>query len=236
MTDTTSNQDQKLGQEHQRPQRVDKMLAPPTVGKRYLVPALRYVWDGVIDEWPVLIGIHQDPLLDFDIPHWHVDARFTSGAQDKRAREITLRTSHRIGQLSGEDLLCEAARSVALTQDPRFGGLLTRYRWKVRVCRRSHATAALRCPATEAKLARRFGRNPKAVKRGNRLFCPHQGAELTHVKLNDDGTLTCPMHGMRLQAVTRKRGRPASLQPSSVNRRGSSVSIKLRMPNNVEAT
>ena len=178
--------------------KITALISAPIVGLKYLVPIVRYHWDGVPDEWPVLIGMHRDPLLDFDVPHWHVDARFTTAEQENRAIRVIRRTSHRIGALSGDALACEAARSVALTFDPIGGPLPSTFDWKPRLCRRSHADAHMRCPATEAKLARKFGNAPCAVRKKSRLRCPHQGADVTLVRRNDDGTITCPMHGMRL--------------------------------------
>lgn len=37
-----------------------------------------------------------------------------------------------------------------------------------------------------------------AVHRRGRIFCPHRGTDLTACPRNDDGSITCPLHGARI--------------------------------------
>lgn len=178
-------------------ERIEDLKQPPQVGKTYLVPVVRYWWAGVLDEWPVLPSQHRDPLLNFDVDHWHVDARFTTLAQDKLAAKKVQQMGHpSISKLHGEELFCESARSVALTYAGR--PMPDTAQWRPRKCRRVYAKAYIRCPRTEGLLHAKFGPSPAAIVRGGVLRCPHQGAILDHIPLNEDGTITCPMHGMRV--------------------------------------
>ncbi len=65
--------------------RIDKLTSPPEVGKRYLVPAIRFKWKSAFFDnpaeygiwWPVIGELHDDvEFFDFKHKHYHVDPRF----------------------------------------------------------------------------------------------------------------------------------------------------------------
>ena len=184
-------------------ERIDRVESAPVLGQRYLVPTILHRWGGITDTWPVLLPLHRDALINFDYEHWHVDARFTSQNQDALARTWikrimpVLEARDLLVPLDNERLLPEAGRSVALLAHGNEP-LCLEPTWVERTCRRAFSPSQIRCERIERLLHVAFGETPKAIEHGGRFYCPHHGADITHVCNNSDGTRTCPMHGLRV--------------------------------------
>lgn len=176
--------------------RIDELSVPPVVGERYLVPTIRYKWFGEVAAWPVIGPKHDDlEIINFAAPHYHVDGRFLTRAQARKAHRYYFR---------GVSLaLASAPIHVNLGSDESLPALV----WRTRVC----FTASVAYPdeiARRAWLPRLESYyqadNLRAGSGG--WVCPHRGAPLGSMLPDDDGCITCPLHGLRWHAET---GSPA---------------------------
>lgn len=168
------------------------------VGKFYKVPCVRGAWgsETYIRDWPVMGSLHEDgEIIKFPHQHYHIDWRFV------QARII--------GVDDGLDVLrrgrtfLEHQYAIPLITWARLNpdGLPPPV-MRRRKCQRAHhlpfeRPAITWMPKLEAA---------HATCKLTGLVCPHRGYDLSHEPVADDGTITCPMHGLRWNAFT---GEPA---------------------------
>jgi nitrite reductase/ring-hydroxylating ferredoxin subunit len=179
-------------------ERITDLTAPPIVGRRYLVPTIKWPHYGYVREWPVFPIRHSDvEFLNFANPHYHVDPRFV-GIRAWRAAvdwgswsglDETAFSSFQRAPLC-RDRLGEWAR------DP--GHALT---WSVRRCHRAEIPYQHHDKASIQALAKHF--DGHQAKRGARGWvCPHKRFALGSIVPDAEGVLTCPLHGLRIAADT----------------------------------
>ena len=167
------------------------------------VPCVFGIWVGMRHPrwWPVLPSpLHNDAeYLNFKEWHFHVDARYLTNSQNRKA----LSRNPAIHPMYVYPLTT-FVRPVTheLISGNRDVDTVKSF---LRGCRRTQSLQQLRpMPQTpdhgkHTKFQRLFAayQNPVAV--GGR--CPHKGADLTGLPCNADGTVTCPLHGLRVRGV-----------------------------------
>lgn len=159
-------------------QRVDRLKKPPIIGQSYLVPTVFGQWHHLLRNWPV-IGLKHDDIehLNFDKVHYHLDTRFLRVSLD-----LLEGAPHRpLHSRCGVDLgPIKLARRTCLRESLPFDGP----------------------PAFTRKFEAAFaGRQCGKGKRG--WVCPHKHFPLASIE-PIDGVLHCPLHGLRIDAVTGK--------------------------------
>lgn len=206
-------------------QRVDRMTAPPVIGRFYLVPTVRYVYCGIEADWPVMGPLHDDrEHLEFPYFHYHVDARFIPQAHYKR-----LTAGHFSVHLYGRAEILFAGNP--LQQRNFAAGYVERKDAMAMPAEKRRALGIPHPPIVHRrrKMQREFtypraeveaivnGRNAKdrsflamwaahagmTARRGEHgLICPHRNYPLGNVRPDADGILTCPLHGLRICSRT----------------------------------
>lgn len=172
--------------------RIDDLDGPPVLRRTYLVPTVRYEWNGRVDDWPVMGPRHEDgEHLSFPWWHYHLDPRFMTAAQWRRARRTPWAKkgaaavqSHPLLKwadprmqdgIPHPDPVWRPLRCLRVMPEYLFGDIGP-------VIRLNAAYAGRRCPRDAA----------------GRLVCPHKGADLSTLAPDGDGLITCPLHGLRI--------------------------------------
>lgn len=173
-------------------ERADRLKSPPLLGKYYLVPALLWDWDfrgGTEMWWPVLGYQHNDvQFFGIHEMHYHVDPRFLTRRHwrciwaSSIYSKLNVVISKPLGLRSRPD-------GVREKPEP------TRMRCSMVEVPYGHAHQMSVC-----SLNRHFdGTQCAKGKRG--FVCPHK-----HIALGSiapiDGVITCPLHGLRVDAET----------------------------------
>ena len=187
------------------------------IGRSYQVPCVRAIWpDGNrVAWWPVLGPAHDDrEIIGFDPEHWHVDFRFLPGqlTAPERARKtaqdcyvvpinhVYLDRHHPSEPLDSERLDLVPARIYHQVQARRYQGPYPSYihvPW-IRKLEAAYEHTTLK----------------------NGTVCPHKGADLSGILPNENGIITCPLHGLRWDIATRRMApTPEDAYPRSVYRR-----------------
>lgn len=181
-------------------QRITDLSAPPVPGQFYLVPTVRYIWNNVEGDWPVMGPKHTDAeVLNFPWPHYHVDLRFIPLALMARfarrhpAGEAFLAFRPLCRHIDG------SRDETAPHPDPV---------WRRRRCQRAAAPTPrdyydfvrgwrARMPALEAAYqGAMLIQGPKGP------VCPHRHAPLNSVTPDCNGHVVCPLHGLRWDLAT----------------------------------
>lgn len=169
--------------------RIDTLVGAPIVGRYYLVPCVLGGWYGQQREWPVIGPVHDDRAhFNFPYAHYHLDTRFV------RARDASLRWLANSPVLLGD------------IRDPAPS-------YRRRLCRRPEAGFAACIDEirslkswhhfTEAYADARLRRDAA----GN-WVCPHRGFSLASCPVGPDGTIVCPLHGLRWHADSGRAAAP----------------------------
>ena len=162
---------------------------PPVVGQFYLVPVVRnFRYYGIVGDWPVIGPKHRDvDFFNFPHEHYHVDARFLSAAQERvvlsnfYASEI----EHAVGKAPLFDLVTALPKG-----RPQLGR---------RKCRRATYGHTFGDQPAIRALRKHFGEVVEAIRLDDgRILCPHRKADLTQFPVESDGTVMCPLHGLRV--------------------------------------
>ena len=166
-------------------ERVDRLTAPPVVGRFYLVRTVRGLFLGFEDDWPVIGPKHDDvEFFKFTYPHYHVDHRFIR-CSDARAIE---------------------RQAYPLHGRPDLGRPLGAPRWSRRKCVRTWFGSII--PTTRYvdtrplyELRAAFMGKQCARDAAGGFICPHRNAPLGSIEPRA-GVITCPLHGLRIDAAT----------------------------------
>jgi hypothetical protein len=159
-------------------QRVDRLKEPPVVGQSYLVPTVYGRWYDKIGDWPVIGHRHNDvEFFHFVAQHYHIDYRFVT------VRKSWLRNVS-AGPLHAQE-----------------GFPLSKPILRRRQCKREQhvfgGPSRIMSPFRESYAGQQCAKG----KRG--WVCPHR-----HIALGStpaiDGVITCPLHGLRIDAATGK--------------------------------
>lgn len=162
-------------------QRVTDLSGPPIVGERYTVPLVRYKWSHFGERlWPVFLPQHNDAeFFDFPHPHYHLDPRFVS--------ERVFRQS-RTGDFFSWPLSWRGD-----PQGPRL------YSWASLPCLREMPPYPFITKGPVRALRAHYAMQ-RCAKGPNGWICPHRKTDLGSMRVDPDGTITCPLHGLRIIA------------------------------------
>lgn len=171
-------------------QRFDDLTEPPVVGQYYLVRCVKgwWGWPYRAGLWPVWGSLHEDGrFLNFPWVHYHLNRFFLSesDACDAINGPLQIRRNNK-----------EPGKNDALPE-PVLRRL--KCRQSVRDIRFPIARALAGRPAWRT-MYDHFG--GEQCKRGNGWVCPHKGFDLGVMAPDADGTITCPLHGLRINSVT----------------------------------
>ena len=176
------------------------------LGKFYFVRCLRATWSrDNKPEWTPVIGPPHDDLehIGFKHQHFHVDSRFLGKRTQNRTAEnqhknrkinlaFVLPISHVIpigskGKLKLDDKRLEdfPEESYMRTMKLKFKTECPEYNFK---------------PPWLLSMEKAY-RNARL---SPDMMCPHRGADLNGMKTDENGLLTCPLHGLRWDTQTGK--------------------------------
>ena len=175
-------------------QRVDHMLEPPIVGQTYLVPSIIYkMFNDNEPRWyPVMGTRHEDAdHLKFPWEHFHPDWRFMPAAVVAKAMRAG-------GRRYGTQALFGYPLQMHGLDVPEK----TEYRRRKCVRTMPENVILASMPLARGHFDAWEGVDAKRGPRG--LVCPHRGTILGSVTPNPDGTITCPLHGLKFCARTGK--------------------------------
>lgn len=167
---------------------LSSLREPPEVGRFYLVPVIRdFKYMGRVDSWPVIGPAHTDnDILNFLHRHYHVDARFLTATQVKFIENWS---GHTVNGAVGRWPL--HTRGVDL---PRGRPNVAR-----RKCRTADSNYVYGDNPVIQELRKAYGERVEPVRLSDgRVLCPHRKADLTQFPVDDDGIVTCPLHGLRV--------------------------------------
>lgn len=186
-------------------ERITQLSAPPVVGRRYLVPTVAYPWLCSWNErsiaaatrpWPVFLPKHEDAEhLNFPHQHYHVDPRFLNKADARRAAAYHVAPP-------APDL--KAGLEYTAQRMP----LYIRGRddhppvvWMARRCFRSEITYRFGGYPTIQKLRDHY-HGQQCAKGRSGWVCPHKRYPLGSIAADENGILTCPLHGLQIDSKT----------------------------------
>lgn len=157
-------------------QRVDRLKGAPVVGEFYLVPIIHGKWYDRVADFPVIGHRHNDiEFFDFEREHYHLDFRFFRGTGFKYASTAPLHAHE--GFPLGKPVL---KRRKCLRDQHIFDG-----------------------PSYIMSPFRKSFAGQQCAKGKRGWVCPHR-----HIALGStpaiDGIITCPLHGLRIEAETGK--------------------------------
>jgi Rieske [2Fe-2S] domain len=156
--------------------RVDRLLTRPVPGLSYLVPTVRGSFHAKIADWPVMGHLHEDArFFSFVEQHYHVDPRFVSVRFAKRVFSAPLhaRDYAPLGKIVFRQRKC-----IRTMPDYPFS-------WRPEIDAVQRTYAGQQC----------------ARGKGG-WICPHQKAALGSIPPNANGVITCPLHGLRINAAS----------------------------------
>lgn len=191
-------------------QRSDRLKEPPVVGCYYLVPAI--LWNrnapwGARDYsekqiladlqdtkgakwWPVWGSKHNDvEFFGFHPLHYHIDPRFLTKLQINKSKGFGIRSAL-------QNIQAQPLSHISLKSGPPKPQL-RRMRCSMAYAEWGHADATT---VTEMNIAF-AGQQCAKGKRG--FVCPHKLFPLGSIEAID-GVVTCPLHGLRIDAATGK--------------------------------
>jgi hypothetical protein len=179
--------------------RVDELDHPPEIGRFYLVPTIRYPLCHVVADWPVL-GVKHADAEHFRFPHdhYHIDTRF-----------MTCGLLRKLRKRDRKEVLPGQASRLALCWRDSTGGLefSTLPHPPVEYRRLKCVTPVIAYP---------FGGVPQVLAFREALadvslldtkhgpVCPHRGFRMGAIAPDENGVLTCPLHGLQFCARSGK--------------------------------
>lgn len=173
--------------------RIDQLTTPPVVGKFYLVPAILWDWGQRGNPqhwWPVIGPKHNDiEFFNFTAKHYHVDPRFLT-----HRHKIYLSPS-RYGSAE-QTVLGQPLNNRDLPEGPESP------MWRKMKCSKSYVDY----PFGETEQVIQINKHWAGQQCDRSKFgwiCPHRNVHLGSVAAIS-GVITCPLHGMKIDAVTGK--------------------------------
>lgn len=180
--------------------RVTLLTTPPVVGRIYLVPTVTFPWHDRVRDWPVFLPRHEDAEhLNFSHGHYHIDPRFVGGWDWRFAMKHNYR---RYWHIDKPDYL-ESDAFAAFQAQPlnRIDMTLPPVGWKALRCRRVEIPYQFGQAIAEKLTPHFIGRQCRTSKTG--WICPHKRVPLGSFA-PVDGIITCPLHGLQIDATSGK--------------------------------
>lgn len=174
-------------------QRVDQMLEPPVVGRFYLVPGVTHRFADRDGWFPVMGAKHEDKEhIGFAHYHYHPDWRFMPDWAWEYYTDIG-------EQRAFGRPLCHGHPGAPHDILP-FGPV----EYRRRRCRRAPPENTIFAVQPGGRALHRAWAGKDARPGPHGWICPHRGTALGSVPVNPDGTVTCPLHGLKFCAKTGK--------------------------------
>lgn len=170
----------------------------PVVGKFYRVPAILHVYPNWYSSemfWPIIGPLHHDAeFFNLPNPHYHIDLRFISA----RHRAVAKPYAGKLGV--NASFLARPLSARQLSAKGEFETLprpvLVRMRCTGNTIFYPHAHRDPICALNTHYAGTRCERGRQG------WICPHRAAPIgTHLP-DEDGVITCPLHGLRIDAAT----------------------------------
>lgn len=175
-------------------ERADRQTSPLVEGRFYLVPTVRAKWFDKLTDWPVIGPLHEDrEIFGFDQDHYHIDARFLP------------RTYRRIYRVFQYALHAHYWAHHFAANEGKPPPVLPAPVLLKRKCIRSHVPYDPpweRAAVPIGTLRKAFAGHQCAAGKGG-WICPHRKASLGSIQ-PVGGVITCPLHGLRIDAVDGK--------------------------------
>jgi Rieske [2Fe-2S] domain len=164
-------------------ERVDRLTTAVVQGRFYLVPTVWGEWNGRLANWPVIGPLHEDrEFFNFTVEHYHIDPRFVRLSPENR--ELTFaRPLH--AHPRGEPNVTLPA-PIFHRKKCLHSWILYPYYGRVPIDQIQRHFAGTQC------LSGKGG-----------WICPHRKASLGSI-VPVDGVITCPLHGIKIDAATGK--------------------------------
>lgn len=160
------------------------------IGRFYSVPTVYGPLGGQVGQWPVLGPLHDDiEVIGFEHEHYHYDWRFINTSAWEYALHWTLWESPHGIVMSDRPDLPELAR---------VGPVV----YRRRKCYRLMPDFP-RSPALKGWLRRLEAAYADATLKPG-LICPHRGASLRGLPVDEAGCVVCSLHGLRWDLSTGK--------------------------------
>lgn len=162
-------------------ERIDRLTTPVVKGQYYLVPTVHGTWDRRVANWPVIGPLHEDKdRFDFGPDHYHIDARFV--CLSPYMRDYTFAAPLHAWPYK---------EPTAPLPAPIF---------RRRKCHEPWILYPYSDRTPIIKLRVDFSGTQCQHGKGG-WICPHRKASLGSV-MPIDGIITCPLHGLRIDAAT----------------------------------
>ncbi len=175
----------------------------PIVGRRYLRPCVRTDWPRTLPKWVPVVGtVHEDAEhIGADFLHLHVDYRFLC-QRDRQHSRPRARVNEDLDGVNPVfiipiSVVVPADTGKAITIADALGSNHPTEEW-LSVRRRPYLGPYPEYP----QVKRTWWRSVlTAAYADHQLIdghiCPHRGTDLTGIVPDDDGVVTCPLHGLR---------------------------------------
>lgn len=176
-------------------QRVDEMLEPPFVGRFYLVPGATHIFLYRAGWYPVIGAKHEDAEhIKFPHQHYHPDWRFMPEWSWEQSTDIGVQRAF------GSPLCHRPIPWSDMNEVAPFGPLT----YRRRKCKRIPPVNTIFAEQKNGRALHDAWLGKDAHRGPFGLICPHRGTALGTMPINEDGTVTCPLHGLKFCARTGK--------------------------------
>jgi hypothetical protein len=170
-------------------ERVDRVTTPLVVGRSYLVPTVRGMWLYNIRNWPIIGPRHTDAdFFDFAEPHYHVDGRF-------------LKNPNGLSWRDHETFRMPLHEIITYVDSEPFTFSLGPIIFRRRRCYRNYQGYPFGRSIPVAAIRKHYAGHQCPKNKDGAWICPHRKASLGSI-LPVDGVITCPLHGLRINAKT----------------------------------
>jgi len=185
------------------------------IGQRYDRPCVRAAWWSAVEiEWVPIIGPrHEDQeFIGVKPQHFHVDYRFVPKRQrdgDEEGPAVyrpSVPTIFRRPVNVVSPLWPTAPSSIDIDELGRYPDLPVSSWYQVRRFTYTGPYPAYPFDRPQWLHGLYEAYRRRRLKPG--MVCPHRGADLTGMVLDEEGCVTCPLHGLRWNATTGKIARP----------------------------
>jgi len=183
------------------PDDIRTITEAPTVGKHYLVPSIFMERFGGLKPmwWPVHGRIHNDVgYFNFEPLHYHIDVRF-----------LNKRHLHQIGNFNDgmEHTPLQRSFSQPVSQMKTYKDGKWEYKdlAPVELRKAKCIREQIDYPYSDMPPVKRLNTDfagKKCAKTSHGFVCPHQHYPIGQVPADKHGIVTCPLHGIRINATT----------------------------------
>lgn len=176
-------------------ERITNLDAAPVVGRYYLVPMIRWEVINHVSDWPIFLPLHNDArFFAVATDHFHLDPRFIGG------HKWRLLATH---YFSAGPLETAQATVVgrnnwgAYAKDAKVSNI----QWKRQQCIRAQIEYMHGNKKAVQNMRGHYAGHQCAKARSG-WICPHQNWPMGSVEPDKNGVMSCPLHGLQIDAET----------------------------------